>query len=54
MKNRNERDSRSGVWKFRHAIARTPTDLEARGHISEQHIGEAIQYRSLDRQYFFT
>jgi len=33
-------------------IARTLADLEARDHISEQHIGEAIQYRSLDRELF--
>ena len=34
-------------------IARTLADLEALDHVAERHIGEAIQYRSLDRQYFF-
>jgi magnesium chelatase family protein len=35
-------------------IARTLADLEALEHITERHIAEAVQYRSLDRQYFFT
>jgi magnesium chelatase family protein len=33
-------------------IARTLADLEAKENISENHIAEAVQYRSLDQQYF--
>jgi len=31
-------------------LARTIADLEGREHISAAHLGEAINYRSLDRQ----
>lgn len=33
-------------------VARTLADLEGADHIGENHIGEAVQYRSLDRQLF--
>ena len=33
-------------------IARTLADLEAAEAIAEQHVAEAVQYRSLDRQFF--
>lgn len=34
-------------------IARTLADLEGAANIAEQHVAEAVQYRSLDQQYFF-
>ena len=33
-------------------IARTLADLEAVDAITDNHVAEAVQYRSLDRQYF--
>lgn len=33
-------------------VARTVADLEAAPQISSRHIGEAVQYRSLDRTYW--
>ena len=33
-------------------VARTLADLENQDGIGEKHVGEAIQYRSLDRQLF--
>src|SRR5262245_57238069 len=33
-------------------VARTVADLEGVGHVSAKHIAEAVQYRSLDRNYW--
>jgi magnesium chelatase family protein len=33
-------------------VARTVADLDESGHVSTKHLAEAVQYRSLDRNYW--